>query len=407
VAYFFHPAAVTDMATYPRITLHNKKDEAVKRFHPWIFSGAIKNIEGDVQEGDVVEVYSVSGEYLATGHYGMGSLAVKIFAFQPFSDLETLWQQKLQSAYQLRTTIGLTENTQTNCYRLVNAEGDGFPGLIIDWYNGTAVIQTYGIGMYAQRATIVAALQKIYGSRLQAVYDKSASVLFKSPNSDQKDQYLWGERTQEPVLESGHPFMVDWETGQKTGFFLDQREHRQLLTHFIRDQKILNTFCYSGGFSIYALKAGARLVHSVDSSAKAIDWMSQNMALNQVNTTQHAAFNADVFTFLKDCDADYDGIILDPPAFAKHLSARHQAVMAYKRLNQLAFMKLRPGGFLFTFSCSQVVSPDFFKGAVTAAAIETGRQIKVLAHLTQPGDHPISIYHPEGLYLKGLILRVD
>jgi 23S rRNA (cytosine1962-C5)-methyltransferase len=392
------------MSNFPRVVLHKHKADAIKRFHPWIFSGAIKQTEGELREGAIVEVYSHAGEFLATGHYGLGTIAVKIFSFSPVTDVESLFLEKLQTAFQLRQQLGLANSGTTNCYRLVNAEGDGFPGLIIDWYNGVAVIQAHSVGMYEQRQVLVSGLQQIYSSALRAVYDKSASLLFR--NSTEQDQYLLGEAGTTEVLEYGHRFLVDWETGQKTGFFLDQREHRALLAQYAKDQKVLNTFCYSGGFSIYALQAGAKLVHSVDSSAKAIAWTKDNVELNSA-TGSHEAFTDDVFTFLKDCDADYDIIVLDPPAFAKNLSARHQAVMAYKRLNQLALSKLRWGGLLFTFSCSQVVIPEYFNGAVMAAAIETGRPVRILHHLTQPADHPVSIYHPEGLYLKGLVLRVD
>lgn len=402
------------MSQFPRLTLRKNKADAVRRRHPWIFSGAIQpaSLQESLQDGSVVEVYSAQGEFLAMGHYGTGSLAVKVFSFAPVADLAQLWREKLQMAYQLRQQVGLVDQPLTNCYRLVNAEGDGFPGLIIDWYNGVAVIQAHSVGMYEQRFVLVETLQELYGTKLKAVYDKSASLLFKK--SAEADEYLLGEPCIGEVLEHGHRFLVDWQTGQKTGFFLDQREHRALLGRYAQGQKILNTFCYSGGFSVYALQAGARQVDSVDSSAKAIGWAKENLALNSVagahttsHPTNHTAIEADVFTFLKDCDADYDMIVLDPPAFAKGLSARHQAVMAYKRLNQMAIAKLRPGGLLFTFSCSQVVIPEYFNGAVMAAAIEVGRPVKILHHLTQPADHPVSIYHPEGLYLKGLVLRVD
>lgn len=391
------------MADFPRLILHNRKTDAVKRFHPWIFSGAIKKTEGELRDGAIVEVYADSGEFLAVGHYGTGSIAVKIFAYEPLTDLEQLFFTKLKAAYQLREQLGLVDCENTNCYRLVNAEGDGFPGLIIDWYNGTAVIQAHSIGMYEQRHLLAQLLQEIYGSRLKAVYDKSASVLFKQTAAN---EYLIGEPYTGEVLESGNRFLIDWETGQKTGFFIDQREHRALLSRYAAGNKILNTFCYSGGFSVYALQAEAHQVDSVDSSVKAIELTKENIRLNNFDETKHQVFMADVFTFLKDCDSDYDAIVLDPPAFAKNLAARHHAVMAYKRLNQLAMAKLRPGGVLFTFSCSQVVVPEYFNGAVMAAAIEMGRPTQILHHLTQPADHPVSIYHPEGLYLKGLVLKV-
>lgn len=391
------------MTDFPKVILHNRKVDAVKRFHPWIFSGAIQTVEPGVEDGSVVEVYSAKGEHLAIGHYAPGNIAVKILAFEPIKDLESLFLQRFQSAYALRQRIKLAEN-YTNCYRLINAEGDGLPGLIVDWYDGTAVMQAYSVGMYHQRSLIVACLKTIYGDDLQAIYDKSAAVL---PKVQAENGYLLGQRRDGKVTEYGHAFSVDWEEGQKTGFFLDQRENRQLLGQYVSGQRVLNTFCYSGGFSVYALQAGAAQVESVDSSAKAIAWTEQNVALNNPQQIAHTPIAADVFDYLKQCDANYGTIVLDPPAFAKNLSARHQAVMAYKRLNKLAFDKLKTGGFLFTFSCSQVVTPDLFKGAVTAAAIETGRQIRVLHHLTQPADHPISVYHPEGLYLKGLVLAVD
>jgi 23S rRNA (cytosine1962-C5)-methyltransferase len=391
------------MSDFPRLILHNRKTDAVKRFHPWVFSGAIKKTEGELRDGAIVEVYDDSGEFLAVGHYGTGSIAVKIFAYEPLTDLRHLFLAKLKTAYQLREQLGLVDSSETNCYRLVNAEGDGFPGLIVDWYNGTAVIQAHSIGMYEQRHMLAQFLQEIYGSKLKSVYDKSASVLFKQATAN---EYLIGEPSTGEVLEFGNRFSVDWETGQKTGFFVDQREHRALLSRYASGNKILNTFCYSGGFSVYALQANARQVDSVDSSAKAIELTKENIQLNRIDETKHHVFAADVFSFLKDCDSDYDVIVLDPPAFAKNLAARHHAVMAYKRLNQLAMAKLRSGGLLFTFSCSQVVVPEYFNGAVMAGAIEMGRPTQILHHLTQPADHPVSIYHPEGLYLKGLVLKV-
>lgn len=395
------------MAVFPHVVLHKNKLEAVKRFHPWIFSGAIKKLEGQPQEGDIVEVYSDAGEYLATGHYASGSIAVRIFSFQQRSDIEQLLFEKLKSAYWVRQQAGLIDNPSTTCYRLINGEGDGLPGLVIDWYGGTAVLQTHSLGMHAKRDVLVEALQTIYGSSLQAVYDKSAATLAKKGRSQTQDAYLLGAKSNPEVLEYQHRFLVDWEAGQKTGFFIDQRENRQLLSNYAANQKVLNTFCYSGGFSVYAVKAGARLVHSIDSSTRAIEWTDQNIALNNPDQVPHESFASDVFDFLKHCDNDYDLIVLDPPAFAKHLSARHRAVQAYKRLNQQAFAKVKPGGIVFTFSCSQAVLPEYFTGAVTAAAIESGRTIRILHHLTQPADHPISIYHPEGLYLKGLVLSVE
>jgi 23S rRNA (cytosine1962-C5)-methyltransferase len=394
------------MPSFSRIILHDSKVNAVKRYHPWIFSGAIKKQDTALKDGEIVEVYSNSGEYLATGHYNPGNIAVKILSFQKVADIGQLFLDKLQNAYWMRKEVSLAASESTNCYRLINAEGDGLPGLIVDWYNGTAVVQVYSMGMYEARSRLVECLQTVYGEALKAVYDKSASVLFKD-GIETEDRYLLGSRQGGDVLEYGHRFYVDWEEGQKTGFFIDQRENRALLAQYAPGKRVLNTFCYSGGFSVYAVKAGASFVHSVDSSAKAIAWTIDNVAANNPNNIPHETSAVDIFDFLKKCDGDYDVIILDPPAFAKNISARHQAVMAYKRLNKLALTKLRSRGILFTFSCSQVVLPDHFQGAVTAAAIESGRQIRLLHRLSQPPDHPISIYHPEGLYLKGLVLMAD
>ncbi|HIK57164.1 MAG TPA: class I SAM-dependent rRNA methyltransferase [Synechococcales cyanobacterium M55_K2018_004] len=394
------------MSAFPKVILRNNKADAVKRFHPWIFSGAIKAVDQAVREGSVVEVVNESGDFLAVGHYSPSNIAVKILSFQPVEELGTLFEERVKQAFAVRQNAGLVGSDRTNCYRLINAEGDGLPGLIVDWYNGTAVVQAYSLGMQEARSHLLHALQSIYGSALKAVYDKSAAVL---PRAEMpvENQYWLGDRTHEKVLENGHQFFVDWETGQKTGFFLDQRDNRALLGNYATGKRVLNTFCYSGGFSVYAVRANAKEVHSVDSSAKAIEWTKTNIELNNSANISHTAFTADVFTFLKECDASYDVIILDPPAFAKNITARHQAVMAYKRLNSLALHKLSPGGLLFTFSCSQVVTPDLFKGGVTAGAIESGKVIRILHSLTQPADHPVSIYHPEGLYLKGLVLQVD
>lgn len=394
------------MATFPKLILRQSKVDAVKRFHPWIFSGAIKRCDPDLQEGDTVEVYSESGEYLAIGHYHGGNIAVKILAFEPIESLASLFLSRFESAHRLRQQIGLSHGSDTNCYRLINAEGDSLPGLIIDWYNGTAVMQSYSIAMYQQRQLIVDCLKTIYQSNLHTIYDKSAAVLQKTYSGVQ-NEYLLGSAAIGHVQEHGHPFQIDWEEGQKTGFFLDQRENRAELARYVQGKRVLNTFCYSGGFSVYAIRSGAELVHSVDSSAKAIAWTEGNIALNNPHAIPHQSFTRDVFEFLKDCEATYDVIVLDPPAFAKGLSARHSAMMAYKRLNTLALAKVKSGGIVFTFSCSQVVSPDNFQGAVTAGAIDSKRRIRVLDHLTQPADHPTSIYHPEGLYLKGLVLQVE
>ncbi len=397
------------MQKFPAVILHRHKTGAVKRFHPWIFSGAVKKTEGSLQSGQIVEVFSEDGTYLATGHYGKGSVSVRVFSFEKVTDLTQLWRNKLHSAYALRKQIGLTDSEQTNTYRLLFGEGDGMPGLIIDWYNGTAVIQTHFAGMYNERQNFCEALQDLYGSTLKAVFDKSGETLSKveALTEVKPAEYLFGKPETDIVKENGHFFKVNWQQGQKTGFFIDQRDHRNLLASYSKGKKILNTFCYSGGFSVYALKAGASLVHSVDSSAKAIDWTNENVTLNGPYENRHQSFAMDVFDFMKQAEEDYDIMVLDPPAFAKSQSARHNAIQAYTRLNHTALKKIRKGGLLFTFSCSQVVTPDMFNGAITSAAIESGRKVQVLHHLSQPADHPVSIYNPEGLYLKGMVLYVE
>ena len=401
------------MQKYPAIILHNNKIQAVKRFHPWVFSGAVKQKEGNPDQGDVVEVFSEGGEYLGIGHFGTGSVSVRIFSFDRITSLDELWKKKLQNAFLLRRNIGLTESKTTNAYRLVNAEGDGMPGLVIDWYNGTAVIQCHSKAMSAQKEKFVEILKQGYGSRLNAVYDKSSNTLNHKAPADNKpvtventDGYLYGKPVERIVLENNHKFAIDWEQGQKTGFFIDQRDNRQLLSNYVKDKKVLNTFCYSGGFSVYALNGGASLVHSVDSSAKAIDLTNENVKLNG-STATHESFASDVFDFMKASTEEYDVIVLDPPAFAKGQSARHHAIQAYTRLNQAAFKKIKKGGIVFTFSCSQVVDREMFTGAVTSAAIDSHRNIKVLHHVSQPADHPVSIFNPEGLYLKGMVVYVE
>lgn len=399
------------MQKHPAIILHKNKTQAVKRFHPWVFSGAVKQKDGNPDQGDVVEVFSEDGEYLGIGHFGTGSVSVRIFSFDKVSSLDDLWKKKLQNAFLLRRNIGLTESKTTNAYRLVNAEGDGMPGLIIDFYNGTAVIQCHSKAMNAEKEKFVEILKQGYGDRLKAVYDKSANTLHhkaetETQNPQYTDGYLYGKPSERIVLENNHRFSVDWEQGQKTGFFIDQRDNRQLLSNYAKDKKVLNTFCYSGGFSVYALKAGASLVHSVDSSVKAIELANENVKLNS-SAGVHQSFASDVFDFMKASTEEYDVIVLDPPAFAKGQSARHHAIQAYTRLNHAAFKKIKKGGIVFTFSCSQVVDREMFTGAVTSAAIDSHRNIKVLHHVSQPADHPVSIFNPEGLYLKGMVVYVE
>ena len=398
------------MTSLPRAIIHRKKVDAVQRFHPWIFSGAIAKIQGEVHDGDLVEAYSEDGKFLAIGLWGMGSIAIKVLSFQKVETIQQLLSDRLKQAFTLRKQLGLIDNSETNCYRLINSEGDGLAGLIIDVYGSTAVLQCHSLGTYRYRQEIAEILKDIYGDRLLAVYDKSSATLSRKSQTQSQDGLLIGEKSGDSaeVCEYGHRFIVDWERGQKTGFFLDQRENRRLFGKYATGKKVLNTFCYSGGFSVYAIAAGAKEVHSIDSSVKAMEWTDRNIAANFDAERQktHTSFTGDVFDFLKQCNRDYDAIVLDPPAFAKSLSARHSAMQAYKRLNLQAMSKLKSGGLLFTFSCSQVVNVENFTGAVTAAAIESGRTIQVLHHLTHPPDHPTSIFHPEGSYLKGLVLSV-
>lgn len=393
--------------TYSRVILKSGKEQSLQRFHPWIFSGAIHEIVGRVEEGDVVEVVSSKGDFLAMGHCQIGSIAVRIFSFEKVEPDFNFWKGKLARAFEVRQKLGLADNAQTNVYRLVHGEGDGLPGLIVDFYNGTAVMQAHSAGMYVIRETIAKALKDVLGDRLDAVYDKSEKTVPYKAGLDAKDEYLLGISTKFEVLENGNRFNVDWVEGQKTGFFVDQRENRRLVQEYAKDRKVLNMFCYSGGFSFYAMRGGANMVHSVDSSAKAIDLTNENVMLNFKEDTRHEAYVADCFDYLDKNQGKYDLIILDPPAFAKHRGALPQALKGYKRLNLKAFQQIAPGGILFTFSCSQVVTKDKFREAVFSAAAISGRKVRILNQLVQPADHPVDIYHPEGEYLKGLVLYVE
>jgi len=408
-----------------KIVLNSGKDQSPKRFHPWIFSGAVKRVEGEVKNGDIVEVYSHSNEFLGMGHYQKGSIMVRLFSFEKVEPdtrqnesfgLATFWKSKIQKAYDYRQSIGLTNDANTNVYRLVYGEGDGLPGLIIDFYNGTAVFQAHSIGMYRERHHIVEALKEVYGDKLKSVYDKSKESLgvsgTKVPQESEEENelrngYLFGSGSEKEVLENAHKFSIDWEEGQKTGFFIDQRENRKLVAQYAPGKKVLDCFCYAGGFSVYALKAGAAEVHSVDSSKAAIKLTDNNINLNFGEAANHISHVADAFDYLGAHSGEYDMMIIDPPAFAKHRDARHQAVMGYRRLNALAIKGIKPGGIIFTFSCSQVVDKYLFHGAITAAAIDAGRNVRIVKYLSHPVDHPISIYHPEGEYLKGMILFVE
>lgn len=398
----------------PQIILKPGKDHSLKRFHPWVFSGAIGKIIGKPQSGDCVEVFSAQNEYLGTGHYQDGSIMVRILSFKQTDIDNNFWEERIRSAYDLRLKLGLADSAQTNMYRLINAEGDQLPGLVIDFYNGTAVLQAHSLGINKCKNAIVAALQKVYGEKLKAVYDKSAdSLSFVKEKAavksalDIQNGYIFGTSDISEGLENDIKFHVNWAEGQKTGFFIDQRENRKLLAQYAKGKTVLNTFCYSGGFSVYALKAGATKVCSVDSSKKAIEWTEKNVALNGFSSPQHISEVADVMQYLKKIHEPYEIIVLDPPAFAKHVDARHNAVQGYKRLNIEALKQIKRGGFLFTFSCSQVVTRQLFTGAILAAAIEAGRNVKILHQLSQPADHPNNIFHPEGEYLKGLVLFVE
>lgn len=395
------------MSKFSKVVLKKGKEESVLRFHPWVFSGAIDRIEGAVEEGDVVVVHASDDHFLGIGHSAIGSIAVRIFSFQDiFPDLN-FWCEKIASAYELRKNIGLTLRRQTNVFRLIHGEGDGMPGLIVDFYNGTAVLQAHSVGMWLIRELLTKALKMVLGDQLGAVYDKSSKTLPFKASIEPVDGYLYGGQTTREVMEDGNHFLVDWEEGQKTGFFVDQRENRKLLSEYSFEKNVLNMFCYTGGFSFSAMRGGAKLVHSVDSSAKAIDLTNQNVALNFPGDLRHEAFTAEAFDFMKDIKDKYDLIILDPPAFAKHKNVLNQALQGYKKLNSRAFQQIRPGGILFTFSCSQVVTRTNFREAVFSAAAISKRNIRILHQLSQPGDHPINIYHPEGEYLKGLVLYVE
>ncbi|HEV7347182.1 class I SAM-dependent rRNA methyltransferase [Telluribacter sp.] len=393
--------AYTDL---PRVVLNRGKEEALKRLHPWVFSGAIARNEGEVQDGDLVQVVSASGQILAIGHFHDGSIKVRILTHHPTDIGPEFWESKLRNAYQARQQLELPA---TNCYRLVHGEGDGLPGLVVDFYNGVAVLQAHTIGMHRSRFELTEALKKVLGPELKAVYDKSKETLPGSYASGVQNEYLSGEVTlPHRVEEYGRAFDIDWEKGQKTGFFLDQRENRNLLAHYAAGKKVLNAFCYSGGFSVYGLTAKAAEVHSVDISGKAMALCEQNVALNE-GEDRHQPITEDVMKWLKTEEEQYDIVVLDPPAFAKSMSARHRAVQGYKRLNAEGLKRVKPGGLLFTFSCSQVVDRELFYNTIVAASMEVGRPVRVLHQLTQGPDHPVNIFHPEGSYLKGLVVRVD
>ena len=407
-----------------KLYLKKGREESLLRFHPWVFSGAVGGIEGpDPAEGDAVAVYSSRKAFLGWGHYQVGSIAVRMLSFaddMPAGGPDVdFWSRRLQACLEARRAMGLATGADTDCYRLVHGEGDRLPGLIVDWYDGVCVLQAHSVGMFLARGDIAAALGRIYGPALQGVYDKSSGTAPFKAGLDLADGYLYRSDSSEAlcprtVHENGHKFLVDWETGQKTGFFLDQRDNRALVERYARGRRVLNLFCYTGGFSVYALSGGALSVDSVDSSAKAIELARRNVELNRAAgpdpgaEVRHRALCTDAIDFVKTAPGGaYDLIIVDPPAFAKHRGALSNALRAYQRLNAAAIAAVAPGGLVFTFSCSQVVDREAFSLAVFSAAAETGRHVRILDRLCQGADHPVSIYHPEGSYLKGLVLYVE
>ena len=394
--------------SYKKVYLKPGKEESLKRFHPWVFSGAIARVEGEPEEGEVVDVYTSQKEFIACGHFQVGSIAVRVLSFRQETIDHAFWVRRLGVAKDLRRALGLIGNLQNNTYRLVHGEGDNLPGLIIDVYDHTAVMQAHSAGMHVYRMEIADALSEVMGDVIQNIYYKSETTLpFKADLLATENGFIKGGSPENIAMENGLKFHVDWLKGQKTGFFVDQRENRHLLEHYAKGRNVLNMFCYTGGFSFYAMRGGANLVHSVDSSAKAIDLTNENVELNFPGDARHQAFAEDAFKFLDRMGDQYDLIILDPPAFAKHRDALRNALRGYTKLNAKAFEKIRPGGILFTFSCSQVVNKQDFRNAVFTAAAQSGRSVRILHQLTQPGDHPVNIYHPEGEYLKGLVLYVE
>lgn len=392
---------------YKNVYLKRGKEESLKRFHPWIFSGAIHHADEGIEEGEIVRVITADGEFIAVGHYQIGSIAVRVLSFHDESIDISFWRASLESALQMRIAVGIADSLQNNTYRLVHGEGDNLPGLVIDCYGDTAVMQAHSVGMHVSRMDICEALVQVMGNRIKNVYYKSETTLPFKADLGQENGFIYGNTNENTAVENGLRFHVDWLKGQKTGFFVDQRENRTLLEHYSKGKRVLNMFCYTGGFSVYAMRGEAELVHSVDSSAKAIELTKKNVELNFPGDMRHEAFCEDAFKYLDANDAKYDLIVLDPPAFAKHRGALHNALKGYTRLNVKGLQRIKKGGILFTFSCSQVVTKDHFRNAVFTAAAQAGRKVRILHQLHQPADHPINIYHPEGEYLKGLVLYVE
>ena len=387
--------------------LNKGKEESLRRYHPWVFSGAVHHIEGEPKEGDLVRVLTHDGTFIAVGHWQIGSIAVRVLSFLDEEINHQFWTNKLATAYEVRKAIGVANNPQNSTYRLVHGEGDNLPGLVVDMYGETAVMQAHSVGMHNNRMDIAKALKDVMGEKLQNIYYKSETTLPYKADLGQENGFILGSTPDDVATENGLRFHIDWLKGQKTGFFVDQRDNRSLVEYYAKDRNVLNMFCYTGGFSVYAMRGGARLVHSVDSSQKAVDLVNANVGLNFPNDARHKAYAEDAFKFLDQMKASYDLIILDPPAFAKHRDAVRHAIKGYTRLNARAMEKIKSGGILFTFSCSQAISKEQFRMAVFTAATLAKRQVRILHQLHQPADHPVNIYHPEGEYLKGLVLYVE
>ena len=392
---------------YKSIYLKRGKEESLLRFHPWVFSGAIHHADAGIQEGETVRVIASTGDFIAVGHYQVGSIAVRVLSFSDITIDQSFWRERLAAAITMRCHIGIADNPENNTYRLVHGEGDWLPGLVIDCYGSTAVMQAHSVGMHLNRMDICQALTDVMGGRIQQVYYKSETTLPYKAHLEEEDGFIFGHTDDDIAVENGLKFHVDWLRGQKTGFFVDQRENRSLLEHYSKDKSVLNMFCYTGGFSVYAMRGGAKCVHSVDSSAKAIEITNNNIGLNFPGDPRHEAYCEDAFRFLEEKKDKYDIVVLDPPAFAKHRAALHNALKGYIRLNAKGIRLVKEGGLLFTFSCSQAVSKDQFRSAVFTAAAQSGRKVRIIHQLHQPADHPINIYHPEGDYLKGLALYVE
>ncbi len=390
-----------------KIILKPGKDKSMFRYHPWIFSGAIAKGEGDLQEGNVVRVYNTEDKYIATGHCQIGSIAVRILTFEDETIDLDFWRNRIANAYKVRQSIEVINEGTNNVYRLIHGEGDNLPGLIVDYYAGVAVVQFHSVGMYLEREMIAKALVDVMGGQITAIYDKSETTLPYKSAIEPKNGYLYGSADSFIALENGLKFNVDWLEGQKTGFFIDQRDNRSLLEKYAKDKSVLNMFCYTGGFSFYAMRGGAKLVHSVDVSARAIELAHKNVELNFPSDSRHEAFAEEAFKFLENSHDKYDLIVLDPPAFAKHQNVLNNAIQGYKKLNRKGIEVVKSGGIIFTFSCSQVMTKELFRKTVFTAAANTGRKVRILHQMTQPADHPTNIYHPEGEYLKGLVLYVE